>query len=118
MPKRVLNVLVGSALLAVLAPLLALIAVFIKVLGGPGPVLRREQRFNATGTPYRAWQFRVQPQPRMSNEPAWHSEDRRLAPVGAWLSRYHLDELPKLMNVISGDVDFWAFSGPERAGEQ
>ena len=106
MSKRVLNVLVGSALLAVLAPLFTLIAGLIKVLGGPGPVLCQEQRCNAGGIPFRAWQFRVQPVRDVKDETRTsHSEEPRLTQVGAWLSRYHLEELPRLINVVSGDID-------------
>ena len=105
MLNRVLNAMVGSALLALSAPLFTLIAALIKVLGGPGPVFCRQQRISSSGTPFLAWHFRVQRYPGLSDaSPTWDSEESRPTPVGAWLRRYHLDEFPKLINVVLGDI--------------
>jgi lipopolysaccharide/colanic/teichoic acid biosynthesis glycosyltransferase len=105
MLKRVLNVIVGAALLALVAPLLALIAVLIKVLGGPGPVFSRQEQTSPGGASFLAWQFRLVPyRGPLDISPAWRSDKPLLTLVVAWLRQYNLDELPKLINVVVGDV--------------
>src|SRR5207245_11716454 len=100
-----LDVIVGAALLALLAPLLALIAALIKVLGGPGPVFSRQAQTTPSGTSFLGWQFRSVPHrgPRDTSL-AWQTENPLLTPVGSWLRRYNLDELPRLINVVGGDI--------------
>jgi lipopolysaccharide/colanic/teichoic acid biosynthesis glycosyltransferase len=120
MPKTRPERLWRSALLAVLAPLLALIAVLIKLVGGPGLVLRRERRLNAAGAPYLASALPCAASLLTSGARVHGTgEEARPTPVGAWLSRHHLDDLPKLMNVrVRWTSALWTSSKRERAGEQ
>ena len=105
MLKRVLDVVVGSALLALLAPLFGLIGAFIKVFGGPGPVFTREERISPGGTSFLAWRFRSAPHPHTNDtSTVGHIEEPTRTPVGVWLHRYNLDELPMLINVVLGDI--------------
>lgn len=105
MMTRVLDVIVGAALLALLAPLFALIAASIKVLGGPGPVFSRHEQTSPSGTSFLAWQFRCVPyRGPQDTSLASHTEEPLLTPVGSWLRRYNLDGLPKLVNVVVGDI--------------
>ena len=103
--RRVLDEIVATALLALVAPLLAVVAALIKVFGGPGPVLIRQQRFSAGGTSFLAWQFRSA-RYRSLRDPSSlsHIEEAFLTPFGSWLHQCHLDELPTLVNVIAGDI--------------
>jgi putative colanic acid biosynthesis UDP-glucose lipid carrier transferase len=105
MLKRVLDVIVGAALLALVAPVFALIAVLIKVFGGPGPVFSRQEQTSPGGTSFLAWQFRSvrHPSPH-DTSPAWRTERPLPTPIGSWLRQYNLHELPKLINVVVGDI--------------
>lgn len=88
MLNRIADRTVAAAILIFAAPLLTLIAVLIKALGGPGPVFSRQEHTSRQGVRFFAWQFRTMP----------------LSPLGSRLRRYHLDEVPKLINVVVGDI--------------
>ena len=102
------------ALLA-LAPLFAVIAVSIR-LADHGPVLFRQTRIGKNGHGFTLYKFRtmVPDAERLKSQLATHNEangvlfkmrrDPRVTPVGAWLRRWSLDELPQLINVLIGDM--------------
>ena len=97
--------IVGSALLALLVPLFGLIAALIKVLGGPGPVFSRQEQISPSGRSFLAWRFRSVPYPgQRDTSLAWNTEEPLPTPLGVWLRRFNLDELPKLINVVLGDI--------------
>jgi lipopolysaccharide/colanic/teichoic acid biosynthesis glycosyltransferase/protein involved in polysaccharide export with SLBB domain len=90
--------------LAVASPLLALIALAIK-LGSPGPVLFVQQRVGAQGRPFRLMKFRTM---RVASgaHSEWECDNRdRVTRVGAWLRAFRLDELPQLVNVVRGEMN-------------
>lgn len=113
--KRALDVTVAALLLALLSPLLALIALIIK-LDSAGPVLYVQPRVGAGGRLFRFFKFRSMEQDahgrleslRADNEatgPLFKMrKDPRVTRVGRWLRRYSLDELPQLWNVLRGDM--------------
>jgi lipopolysaccharide/colanic/teichoic acid biosynthesis glycosyltransferase len=88
--KRLMDLALASVALAVLGPVLALIAAAIK-LESAGPVLFRSKRIGKGGRTFECIKFRTMD----SNE-----ETR----VGAWLRRFGLDELPQLVNVVRGEM--------------
>ncbi|WP_018382371.1 exopolysaccharide biosynthesis polyprenyl glycosylphosphotransferase [Wenjunlia vitaminophila] len=107
---------VGAALLLVaLAPLLAALALAVR-LSSPGPVLHRQVRIGQHRRPFRMWKFRtmVQDAERLKAElvPANEREgpifkmrrDPRVTRVGRLLRRSSLDELPQLVNVLAGQM--------------
>jgi lipopolysaccharide/colanic/teichoic acid biosynthesis glycosyltransferase len=100
--KRVLDVVVAGLALAVLAPLLALIALLI-VADSSGPVFYRAERVGFCGRPLRMLKFR-----KMSVDAHGASltitDDARLTRIGAWLARTKLDELPQLWHVLRGEM--------------
>ncbi len=113
--KRVLDRLLGSLLFVVLTPLLAVIAIAVK-LTSPGPVLFRQLRIGEDGRPFEMLKFRsmvADAEDRRAELEA-HSEgngvlfkiraDPRVTRVGALLRRYSLDELPQLWNVVRGEM--------------
>jgi len=112
--KRSLD-LAGSALgLVVLAPLLALLAVAIR-LGSRGPVLFRQERVGRDGHGFRIAKFRTMVADAETrkgellelNETAGLfkiAADPRVTRVGRWLRRTSLDELPQLFNVLRGEM--------------
>jgi exopolysaccharide biosynthesis polyprenyl glycosylphosphotransferase len=114
--KRLFDI-VGSALLIfVLSPLLAAIAIAIK-LQSPGPVLFRQVRMGRGGVPFDVFKFRSMydgADARKRELEALNDiadgvmfkiqRDPRITPIGGFLRRYSLDELPQLINVLRGDM--------------
>jgi exopolysaccharide biosynthesis polyprenyl glycosylphosphotransferase len=113
--KRALDLLlVGSGLLAI-SPILALIALAVK-LDSPGPILYRQQRVGKDGRPFSMFKFRSMCQDaerrlealRAQNEatgPLFKMrQDPRVTRVGRVLRRWSLDELPQLFNVLRGEM--------------
>ncbi len=102
MAKRVFDLLLASAGLALLSPLLLLIALAIK-LDSPGPVLYRQQRVGRHGVPFRIHKFRTMTHDALDAGPQITvGADPRITRVGAVLRRHKLDELPQLIDVLQG----------------
>ncbi len=100
--------LCGAGLL-ILSPLLLLIAVLVK-LTSPGPVLFRQQRVGQYGRPFELLKVRsMVHRAQESGRPLTVAGDGRITPLGTWLRRCKLDELPQLWNVLRGDM---ALVGP------
>jgi len=106
--KRAAELVVAVALLALVAPLMALIALLIK-LTDRGPVFYRQERVGEKGRTYLLYKFRTM---RLDAErmtgPVWAAEtdDPRITPLGRLLRKTRLDELPQLFNVLRGEMSF------------
>jgi exopolysaccharide biosynthesis polyprenyl glycosylphosphotransferase len=101
---RALSLLVASVGLVVLAPLLALIALAIK-LDSPGPVLFVQERVGLCGRPFRLLKFRtMRPTPHARSEWARDNGDR-VTRVGGLLRKFRLDELPQFVNILRGEMN-------------
>ena len=101
-PRRLVDVVVASAALVLLAPVLAVAAVAVRITS-PGPVLFRQQRVGRGGRPFLLFKLRTMWEG--SRGPSiTGSADARVTPVGAWLRRWKLDELPQLVNVLRGEM--------------
>ncbi|HLH66921.1 MAG TPA: sugar transferase [Solirubrobacteraceae bacterium] len=98
--KRALDVLLAAALLAALVPVLALIALAIK-LDSRGPVFFRVRRVGRGGRPFGMLKFRKMHDGARGG-PLTVRSDPRLTRVGAILARSRLDELPQLWDVLTG----------------
>jgi len=102
--KRSLDLIVGAAAIAALAPVMALVAFGIK-LGSKGPVLFRQRRYGLDGRQIVVWKFRSM---TVAEDGATVTQatrdDKRITPLGAFLRRTSLDELPQLFNVMSGSM--------------
>jgi exopolysaccharide biosynthesis polyprenyl glycosylphosphotransferase len=113
--KRALDVTVSSLALVLLAPLLAVVALAIK-LDSRGPVLFVQERVGLNGRRFRFFKFRtmVDGAERMQAalEPFNEADgpvfkirnDPRLTRVGGWIRRVSIDELPQFLNVLRGDM--------------
>src|SRR2546426_7061880 len=114
--KRVVDVIGSLIGLVAASPVLAAIAVSVK-LGSPGPVLFRQERVGFGGRAFRMLKFRTMRDgadaekqtlghlnpagdPRLFKIP----DDPRVTALGRWLRRWSLDELPQLWNVLVGDM--------------
>jgi Undecaprenyl-phosphate galactose phosphotransferase WbaP len=118
-PKRFLDLALTILGAAVVLPLIALIAMWIK-LDSRGPALYSQQRISREGRTFRAWKFRtmvrnadqvlercLQLDPALREE--WDlnhklKDDPRITVAGRFLRRTSLDELPQLWNVLMGDM--------------
>ena len=103
--KRALDLGVASSVVVFGSPLLAGIAVAVK-LEGRGPVLFRQERIGRHGRPFRILKFRTLAgdPPRDPADYLISAADPRITRVGAFLRRWSLDELPQLWNVLRGDM--------------
>jgi exopolysaccharide biosynthesis polyprenyl glycosylphosphotransferase len=102
--KRVLSVAIALVALALSAPLIALIALLIK-MESPGPAFFIQTRVGFRGRTFRLVKFRTM---RMVGPAAGDTVIRdnvsRVTPVGAVLRRYRLDEIPQFINILRGDM--------------
>ncbi len=103
--KRLLDLLIAVAALALFAPLMVIIALAVK-LSSPGPVLYRQDRVGLDRRPYRLLKFRTM---RVDAEgegtPIWASyNDARVTTLGRVLRRLRLDEIPQFINVLRGEM--------------
>jgi len=105
MAKRAMDVVLGSAALVVLSPLMAALAVAIK-LSGPGPILFRQTRSGLHGRGFQMLKFRsMRVDAERASGPIWaEPNDDRCTPLGRLMRRWSLDELPQLLNVLAGHM--------------
>ena len=103
--KRTLDIAISGAALALLSPLLATIALAIRLSEG-GPVLYRQRRMGLDGRPFDILKFRsMVVGAEEESGPTWASpDDARRTRVGGFLRRWSLDELPQLVNVLRGEM--------------
>jgi lipopolysaccharide/colanic/teichoic acid biosynthesis glycosyltransferase len=102
--KRILDIAVSGLGLLLASPLLASIAIAIKV-SSRGPVLYGGVRAGLNNVPFRMWKFRsmVQDAETLGGS-ATAKDDARITEIGHFLRRYKLDELPQLVNVLRGEM--------------
>ena len=102
--KRLFDVVVAGAALALLSPLLALTALAIR-LESKGPALFRQKRYGLNQEPFRIFKFRTM---RTLDDGAVVRQatrgDSRVTGIGTHLRRLSVDELPQLLNVLKGDM--------------
>jgi Undecaprenyl-phosphate glucose phosphotransferase len=103
--KRVIDIGLSSAALLVLAIPLATIAVIVR-LTSRGPIFYAQERMGLDGKGFTVYKFRSMYEGAESNTgPVWAREDDpRATPIGRWLRRLDLDELPQFWNVLRGDM--------------
>ena len=121
--RRMLNVLIATLALVLALPVMAAIAVLIK-LTSPGPVLFRQRRVgvdrraignaggnyrrhaDSGGRTFTMYKFRTMQVPNGASREVWAQQnDPRVTPVGRVLRKVRLDELPQLWNVLMGDMN-------------
>jgi lipopolysaccharide/colanic/teichoic acid biosynthesis glycosyltransferase len=102
--KRVFDFAISTLGLIVLAPLLAAVAVAIKVESG-GAVFYRGLRTGRFGKPFRIFKFRTMlVDAEKLGGASTPEDDPRVTRVGKFLRRHKLDELPQILNVITGEM--------------
>ena len=100
--RRTLDVLAAAVGLLLLSPVLALLALAVR-LSGPGPVLFRQTRVGQGFSPFTIFKFRTM-RTGSSGPEFTPAGDARITRVGRLLRHSGLDELPQLLNVLRGDM--------------
>jgi sugar transferase (PEP-CTERM system associated) len=105
--RRLISIFVSLICLIVVSPLLPLIALAIK-LTSSGPALYRQKRVGRYGVVFDCYKFRtMRADAEAQDGPTWAGDgDPRITPVGRFLRRTRLDEIPQLWNVLRGDMGF------------
>jgi Undecaprenyl-phosphate glucose phosphotransferase len=102
--KRLFDLLFAAAALIALTPLIALVALLIKI-DSAGPVFFVQRRFGFNQQPFRIIKFRTM---RTFEDSAYvpqaTRDDPRLTRIGRALRRWNIDEIPQLFNVLTGDM--------------
>lgn len=120
--KRFLDVSATVVGCIAISPILCVIAMLVK-MSSPGSIFYQQWRVGNRGKLYQVWKFRSM----VANAEALHHQvmgkqeglhkqenDPRITPIGRWLRKYSLDELPQLINVLKGEMSLvgprpWAF---------
>jgi lipopolysaccharide/colanic/teichoic acid biosynthesis glycosyltransferase len=104
--KRIFDAAASCVGLVILSPLLAVIAVLVKLSDG-GPVFYRQERVGMGGRPFTMFKFRSMVQNASRLGPSVTQQgDSRITRIGRILRKTKLDELPQLWNVLIGDMSF------------
>jgi exopolysaccharide biosynthesis polyprenyl glycosylphosphotransferase len=102
---RVVSMIFAATALVLVAPLLALLALAIK-LDSRGPVFFIQERAGRDGRPFGLIKFRTM-HPCAEARSEWVVDNMdRITRIGRWLRRFRLDELPQLVNVLRGEMNF------------
>ena len=102
--KRTLDVVFSSTLLLILLPVYMGIAATIK-FSGKGPVFYSQERMGRHRKPFKIYKFRSMVPNAENGVPLLSGDDDpRVTPVGKWMRKYRLDELPQFWNVLKGDM--------------
>ena len=102
--KRCFDAIVSFVGLLLLSPLLLIIAIVVR-LTSPGPALFSQIRTGLFETPFRILKFRtMRVAPQDSGSLITATDDPRITPLGRWLRKTKLDELPQLFNVLLGHM--------------
>jgi len=113
--KRILDITVASCTLLLLSPIMAAVAIAIK-LTSPGPILFLQDRIGVNKRRFKIFKFRtmvpnaeklmtvLEKQNEVTGPVFKIRNDSRITPIGKFLRRSSIDELPQLFNVLKGDM--------------
>jgi lipopolysaccharide/colanic/teichoic acid biosynthesis glycosyltransferase len=113
--KSIFEYTLATIMVVALSPLLALLAAAVR-LSSPGPIIHRRKVLGVSGQEFSAYKFRTMftnGDEILASRPDLQEElrtthklkvDPRITPVGRWMRRYSLDELPQLFNVLFGQM--------------
>jgi exopolysaccharide production protein ExoY len=113
--KRGIDIMLSATMLILFSPFLLGVAAMIRT-GSPGPVLYRTRRHGRNMKPFMMLKFRSMMVAREADDLAFKravshggvlpksATDPRITPIGRWIRRWSVDELPQLINVLRGDM--------------
>ncbi len=105
--RRLFDVVISLAVLALTAPLLLLTALAIK-LDDSGPIFYRQERVGLSGRPFMLLKFRsMRVDAEAGSGPTWAAnDDPRVTRAGRFIRRLRIDEVPQIFNVLQGTMSF------------
>jgi exopolysaccharide biosynthesis polyprenyl glycosylphosphotransferase len=107
--KRIGDLAAAAILLTITLPLWVVLACLIK-LEDRGPIFYRQRRVGQNRRMFYLWKFRSMRTDAEKQGPRWaQKNDPRVTKMGYFIRRWHLDELPQMLNVLKGDI---ALVGP------
>jgi len=100
--KRITDIALALSILVIAAPLMLALAVMVR-MSSPGPVIFAQRRYGLDGREITVWKYRTMTVTEDGERVVQaRREDARITPVGRFMRRYSLDELPQLFNVLQG----------------
>jgi len=105
MSKRLFDITASLFGLLILWPVFIIIAILIKIKMPGGPIFFNQKRVGQFGNLFLMYKFRTMVRNHDGSSISIKGE-RRIPPLGAFLRKYKLDELPELWNVLKGDMSF------------
>jgi len=110
--KSIVDRIVAAAMLLILLPILLIVALSVQMTS-TGPAIFRQRRIGYRGQPFHVWKFRTMTHRPLAASPDQArvdaitlDNDSRITPLGRFLRRTRLDELPQLINVCWGQMSF------------
>ena len=104
--KRCFDILVSAVMLVLLSPVFLILAVAIKA-DSPGPVFFRQVRVTQYGREFRIFKFRTMvANAEKLGAQVTTKNDTRITKVGSVIRKCRLDEIPQLLNILTGDMSF------------
>jgi exopolysaccharide biosynthesis polyprenyl glycosylphosphotransferase len=113
--KRLIDIAISAAVMIFLSPIFLAAAIAVK-LSSPGPVIFLQERIGLNKRRFKIWKFRTMVQNAEKLQAALEGrnevsgpvfkikDDPRITPIGKFLRRSSIDELPQLINVLKGDM--------------
>ena len=102
--KRIVDISASALALVLLSPLYLVLAILVK-LSSPGPIFFRQERIGKYGRPFKIIKFRSMYCDAEKNGPQLSSStDPRITPIGRWMRKTRMDEIPQFWNVIKGEM--------------
>jgi exopolysaccharide biosynthesis polyprenyl glycosylphosphotransferase len=102
--KRIIDVFTSVMVLVLFSPLFFIVALLVK-FGSSGPIFYKQIRIGLKGKPFHIYKFRTMyvdseaAGPQLSK-----ANDTRITPIGRWLRKYRIDEIPQFYNVLIGEM--------------
>jgi exopolysaccharide biosynthesis polyprenyl glycosylphosphotransferase len=105
--KRLVDIIASIFVGITLVPFMLLGALFVRLWGGAGPVLFRQERLGRFGRKFQLLKLRTMGIDAEAGGAQWSTEnDPRVTPAGRFLRKFRVDEIPQLWNVLRGDMSF------------
>ncbi len=103
--KRIMDILISCVCLVLLSPICLLVAALIK-LSSKGPIFYSQIRSGKDGKNFEIYKFRTMNiDAEKDSGPVWaKAKDKRITPIGQFLRKSRLDEIPQFINVLKGEM--------------
>lgn len=103
--KRLFDLLFSAAFLVLFSPVFAVCALLVR-LSSSGPIFYRQERMGLDGKTFQCLKFRgMRVNAEDQSGPVWaRKDDDRTTPIGKWLRKTSLDEIPQFINVLKGEM--------------